>query len=193
VGFNGVRKAYAIQAGREVRVIVDANRLDDKASVKLARRYSQKDRAGDDLPRRGEITVLRESGPWSTPDKMLTQDRLPSGTWSAGRPRGPGLLAAQVGGRAECPLLPGQRREHRQRFGLNPQLLTRSCATGAHLITMGDHIYRRKEILPVLERSERICRPANLPPESIGREVAIYRRRRRSGRGGDLPAGPGCT
>jgi metallophosphoesterase (TIGR00282 family) len=59
--------------------------------------------------------------------------------------------------------------------GLNPQLYDKIMRYGAHLITMGDHIYRRKEILPVLERSERICRPANLPPESVGREVAIYR------------------
>jgi metallophosphoesterase (TIGR00282 family) len=59
--------------------------------------------------------------------------------------------------------------------GLNPQLYDKIMRYGAHLITMGDHIYRRKEILPVLERSERICRPANLPPESIGREMAIYR------------------
>jgi metallophosphoesterase (TIGR00282 family) len=59
--------------------------------------------------------------------------------------------------------------------GLNPQLYDKIMRYGAHLITMGDHIYRRKEILPVLERSERICRPANLPAESIGKEVAIYR------------------
>lgn len=59
--------------------------------------------------------------------------------------------------------------------GLNPQLYDKTMRYGAHLITMGDHIYRRKEILPVLERSERICKPANLPPESIGKDVAIYR------------------
>src|SRR3977135_3831141 len=36
-GFDGVRQAYAIQAGREVRVIVDARMIDDRASAKLAR------------------------------------------------------------------------------------------------------------------------------------------------------------
>jgi 2',3'-cyclic-nucleotide 2'-phosphodiesterase len=59
--------------------------------------------------------------------------------------------------------------------GLNPQLYDKIMRYGANLITMGDHIYRRREILPVLERSEQICRPANLPAESIGRDVAIYR------------------
>src|SRR5205085_12451726 len=35
--FEGVRQAYAIQAGREVRVIVDAKQVDDKISAKIAR------------------------------------------------------------------------------------------------------------------------------------------------------------
>lgn len=59
--------------------------------------------------------------------------------------------------------------------GLNPQLYDKLMRYGTHLITMGDHIYRRKEIYPVLERSERIVRPANFPPESIGKEIGIYR------------------
>lgn len=36
-GFDGVRVAYAIQADREVRVIIDSKRLDDSASAKIAR------------------------------------------------------------------------------------------------------------------------------------------------------------
>jgi ribonuclease Y len=60
VGFNGVRKAYAIQAGREVRVIVDANRLDDKASVKLAREIAKKVEHEMTYPGEVKITVLRE-------------------------------------------------------------------------------------------------------------------------------------
>ncbi len=60
VGFNGVRKAYAIQAGREVRVIVDANRLDDKASVKLARDIAKKIEQEMTYPGEVKITVLRE-------------------------------------------------------------------------------------------------------------------------------------
>lgn len=60
VGFNGVRKAYAIQAGREVRVIVDANRLDDKGSVKLARDIAKKIEQEMTYPGEVKITVLRE-------------------------------------------------------------------------------------------------------------------------------------
>ena len=59
-GFEGVRQAYAIQAGREIRVIVDARLVDDKVSSKLARDISKK--IENDLTYPGEIkvTVIRE-------------------------------------------------------------------------------------------------------------------------------------
>ncbi len=58
--FEGVRQAYAIQAGREVRVIVDAHRLDDRASVKLARDISKKIESDLTYPGEIKVTVLRE-------------------------------------------------------------------------------------------------------------------------------------
>ena len=58
--FDGVRQAYAIQAGREVRVIVDAHRLDDRASVKLARDISKKIETDLTYPGEIRVTVLRE-------------------------------------------------------------------------------------------------------------------------------------
>ena len=45
---------------------------------------------------------------------------------------------------------------------------------GANLITLGDHVYRRRDIIPVLERAENIVRPANLPSAAPGREFAIH-------------------
>lgn len=60
ISFNGVRKSYAIQAGREVRVIVDANRLDDKNSVKLARDIAKKIEQEMTYPGEVKVTVLRE-------------------------------------------------------------------------------------------------------------------------------------
>ncbi len=59
--FAGVRQAYAIEAGREVRVIVDADRVDDRSSLKLARDVARK--IEDDVatfPGEIKITVLRE-------------------------------------------------------------------------------------------------------------------------------------
>lgn len=59
-GFEGVRQAYAIQAGREVRVIVDAHRLDDRATTKLARDISKKIETDLTYPGEIKVTVLRE-------------------------------------------------------------------------------------------------------------------------------------
>lgn len=46
----GVTEAYAIQAGREVRVMVDADRVGDDEAYLIAR-HREARRRGDDLPR----------------------------------------------------------------------------------------------------------------------------------------------
>jgi ribonuclease Y len=58
--FDGVKQAYAIQAGREVRVIVDAQRVDDSSAMKVARDIAK--RIEDEMTYPGEIkvTLLRE-------------------------------------------------------------------------------------------------------------------------------------
>jgi ribonuclease Y len=60
MNFEGVRQAYAIQAGREVRVIVDAHRIDDRSSAKLARDISKKIEEEMTYPGEIKVTVLRE-------------------------------------------------------------------------------------------------------------------------------------
>lgn len=60
MGFEGVRQAYAIQAGREVRVIVDARLIDDRTSAKLARDISKKIESEMTYPGEIKVTVLRE-------------------------------------------------------------------------------------------------------------------------------------
>lgn len=59
-GFAGVEKVYAIQAGREVRVFVKPNEVDDWTATKLARQIA--DRIEEELQYPGEIrvTVIRE-------------------------------------------------------------------------------------------------------------------------------------
>lgn len=58
--------------------------------------------------------------------------------------------------------------------GLTPALYTKLANAGVHLMTMGDHVYRRRDIIPTLERSDRIVRPANLNLAAPGHEVAIW-------------------
>lgn len=59
-GFKGVENAYAIQAGREIRVIVNAEKVDDEAAMKVARDIAKK--VEDEMTYPGEIqvTLLRE-------------------------------------------------------------------------------------------------------------------------------------
>jgi len=59
-GFEGVRQAYAIQAGREVRVIVDARLIDDRSSAKVARDIAKKIESEMNYPGEIKVTVLRE-------------------------------------------------------------------------------------------------------------------------------------
>ena len=59
--FEGVEKSYAIQAGREVRIVVKPERVDDLAALRLARDVAR--RVQDEMTYPGEIkiTVIRET------------------------------------------------------------------------------------------------------------------------------------
>ncbi|MFW6155019.1 MAG: TIGR00282 family metallophosphoesterase [Planctomycetota bacterium] len=53
--------------------------------------------------------------------------------------------------------------------GLTPPIFTKLTDAGVDVITMGDHTYRKKQIIPTLETSDRIVRPANLAVAAAGR------------------------
>jgi ribonuclease Y len=58
--FKGVENAYAIQAGREIRVIVTADEVDDEAATKIARDIAKKVEEEMTYPGEIQITLLRE-------------------------------------------------------------------------------------------------------------------------------------
>jgi ribonuclease Y len=60
LSFEGIRNAYAIQAGREVRVIVDPERADDEQARSLARDIRDKIEAQLEFPSAIRVTVVRE-------------------------------------------------------------------------------------------------------------------------------------
>ena len=60
LGYEGVEKTYAIQAGREVRVLVSADKVDDKGSEQLAFDISQKIQTEMTYPGQVKVTVIRE-------------------------------------------------------------------------------------------------------------------------------------
>ena len=57
--------------------------------------------------------------------------------------------------------------------GVTPRLADRLLAAGADVLTLGNHVWRRREILPYLDSSDRIVRPANLGTGSPGRGLAV--------------------
>jgi ribonuclease Y len=59
--FKGVQQSYAIQAGREVRIIVLPEEIDDLASVRLARDVAKKVEETMQYPGQIKVTVIRET------------------------------------------------------------------------------------------------------------------------------------
>jgi ribonuclease Y len=60
-GFPGVEHAYAIQAGREVRVIADAGRLSDADALRVCREIAKAIEEQMDYPGEIKVTVVRET------------------------------------------------------------------------------------------------------------------------------------
>ena len=61
LGFNGIDKAYAISAGREVRVIVSPKTVDDLSAIKLARDIAVKIESTMQYPGTIKVNVIRET------------------------------------------------------------------------------------------------------------------------------------
>ena len=59
--FNGVSKAYAIQAGRELRVIVESEKVTDNNAAELSFQISQKIQTDMTYPGQVKVTVIRET------------------------------------------------------------------------------------------------------------------------------------
>lgn len=60
-GFGGVQKAYAIQAGRELRVIVESEKVSDERAAQLSFEISQKIQTDMTYPGQVKVTVIRET------------------------------------------------------------------------------------------------------------------------------------
>ncbi len=60
MSFEGVKAAYAIQAGKEVRVIVDHEKVDDTASYMLAKDIAKKIQSDSGYPGQVKVVVIRE-------------------------------------------------------------------------------------------------------------------------------------
>lgn len=57
--------------------------------------------------------------------------------------------------------------------GMTPAIYHELIAAGVHVVTMGDHIYRRAELNSLLQTNAQIVKPANFPAEAPGREFTV--------------------
>lgn len=60
-------------------------------------------------------------------------------------------------------------------FGIVPELANRIFSSGVHIITSGNHIWQKDEILPMLNEDERLLRPANYPQGVAGKGTAVVK------------------
>jgi len=54
-------------------------------------------------------------------------------------------------------------------LGITPKIADALLGAGVDVITLGNHVWRRREIIPYLSGNDRVIRPANLPASSPGR------------------------
>ncbi|MGB0738812.1 MAG: ribonuclease Y, partial [Planctomycetaceae bacterium] len=60
-GFPGVEQAFAVQAGREIRVIVDSSRVTDRQAARLSRDMANAIEESLTYPGEIKVTILRET------------------------------------------------------------------------------------------------------------------------------------
>ncbi|HET8654355.1 MAG TPA: TIGR00282 family metallophosphoesterase [Longimicrobiaceae bacterium] len=58
-------------------------------------------------------------------------------------------------------------------FGITPDSVREFLELGVDVITTGNHVWDKKEILPLLDREPRLLRPANYPPGNPGRGATV--------------------
>lgn len=80
----------------------------------------------------------------------------------------PGLRAKL---KADFVVVNGENASHG--FGLSPDMARAFLAAGADVITLGNHAWDRKEIIPYIETEARLIRPMNYPPGTPGRGATV--------------------
>ncbi len=60
-------------------------------------------------------------------------------------------------------------------FGVTPDVVAELFDAGVDVLTTGNHVWDKKEALPILEQERRLLRPANYPPGLPGRGWGVFR------------------
>jgi len=57
--------------------------------------------------------------------------------------------------------------------GLTPPLYEKFRRYGVDVLTAGDHVYKKRVMIPHMGQADRLVRPANLPPQAPGKELVV--------------------
>jgi metallophosphoesterase (TIGR00282 family) len=57
--------------------------------------------------------------------------------------------------------------------GMTPGIYRELRQAGIDLVTMGDHVYKRQDLIGTMSKDDRICRPANFPASAPGRDYVL--------------------
>src|SRR3954466_12879272 len=57
--------------------------------------------------------------------------------------------------------------------GITQNLFHKVRSYGVDVVTLGDHVFKKADIIPTMQSSERIVRPANLAPGAAGRAFTV--------------------
>lgn len=98
-----------------------------------------------------------------------------------------GDIVGRTGRETVKALLPGLRKEFDLEFviangenaaggsGLTPRIVEELLGFGIDVITTGDHIFKKREVLKIINEEPRLLRPANFPPLAPGRGSGIFK------------------
>lgn len=76
------------------------------------------------------------------------------------------LPALKLELRADLVVINGENASHG--FGLGPDMADAMFAAGAHAVTLGNHAWDRRELIPYIAQEKRVVRPLNFPPGTPG-------------------------
>ena len=169
--FKGVQKTFAIQAGREIRIIVDSGKIGDEQALWLSKDIARKIEAELTYPGQIKVTVIRET-------RSVEYARM--------KLLFVGDVFGKPGRRALANLLPRLVDQHRADyvvvnvensaggFGVTPEIMAEFARPAASTATpRGNHIWDKKEGVDLLDRIPNLLRPANYPEGNPGKGVHV--------------------
>ncbi|HEU4453395.1 MAG TPA: TIGR00282 family metallophosphoesterase, partial [Longimicrobium sp.] len=119
-------------------------------------RADVEERAGDGVDGRGRVRILFVADVIGSPGRRALGQLLR-------------LVKNDV--RADAVIVNGE--NSAGGFGITPDIVPELFDLGVDVITTGNHVWDKKEILPLLDSEPRLLRPANYPPGNPGRGMVV--------------------